>query len=367
MTQRTRPPHRRTIDSASISVVIPTFDMGQFLRHTLTNVLRQTLEPLEVIVVDNGSKDGTVEMLRRNFPSVCIVTQTERGVSAARNAGIDAAKGDFIAFKDADDFWAVDHLSVLSRLIGRYPDAVMFATSFGRDRVPLATLIDPGPRLAQKLSTRPRRLFPRRARSVDYFLASSRVLKRNSGSVVNSSSTAVRSSTVRAAGLRFPSLAHNEDWVFWQSVALQGATAVSGVQTVWIAKHPQSATARRRRYHRSDYRIDCGAIAKRPAYAALSAVRPTLPEVKRQNVEIHLDAAVLSAWRSTLYLALQDCARIALKDLYHPRRVSTIPMRVVASLPRPIARGASRILQLLRPLDRNDPPMSPFLVSRFDL
>lgn len=88
-----------------ISVVIPTRDRRSQLPRALDSAAAQTLAPLEVIVVDDGSTDGTRADLERRFSGVRVLRQDRRGVSAARNCGIAAASGDWIALLDSDDEW----------------------------------------------------------------------------------------------------------------------------------------------------------------------------------------------------------------------------------------------------------------------
>ena len=89
----------------SISVVIPTHDRAEPLSRALTSVLAQTLAPMEIIVVDDGSTDPTRSLVERRFPAVRYLYQPNRGVSSARNRGIRAARGDWIALLDSDDEW----------------------------------------------------------------------------------------------------------------------------------------------------------------------------------------------------------------------------------------------------------------------
>ena len=89
----------------SISVVIPTLNRSNTLRRALNSVLLQSYQPEEIIVVDNGSTDNTEEMIKSQFPQVKILRQQKLGVSAARNKGIRASKGDWIALLDSDDEW----------------------------------------------------------------------------------------------------------------------------------------------------------------------------------------------------------------------------------------------------------------------
>ena len=96
-----------------ISVVIPAYNATATLAETLRSALRQTHAELEVIVVDDGSKDGTramAESFAAEDPRVRVISKANAGVAAARNTGIDAARGDFIAPLDADDLWHPDKL-----------------------------------------------------------------------------------------------------------------------------------------------------------------------------------------------------------------------------------------------------------------
>lgn len=102
-----------------VSVVVPAYNAERFLRETLESVLRQTHSHLELIVIDDGSTDGTAAIVRGlqdKDPRVTLISQMNSGVSAARNAGLVAAKGAFLAFLDADDIWIADWLdSALER------------------------------------------------------------------------------------------------------------------------------------------------------------------------------------------------------------------------------------------------------------
>ena len=90
---------------ASISVIIPSHNRAHLLPRALDSVLAQTLPPLEVIVIDDGSNDGTATLVARDYPQVTLLQQQNRGVSAARNRGIGHAQGDWIALLDSDDQW----------------------------------------------------------------------------------------------------------------------------------------------------------------------------------------------------------------------------------------------------------------------
>jgi glycosyltransferase involved in cell wall biosynthesis len=94
-----------------ISVVIPTFNRGHIVARAIKSVLQQTFKPLEIIVVDDGSTDNTTEVLKSYDAKIKIIHQKNRGVSAARNAGITMASAEWIALLDSDDEWLPDKLS----------------------------------------------------------------------------------------------------------------------------------------------------------------------------------------------------------------------------------------------------------------
>ena len=92
--------------SATISVIIPLYNKEREIGDTLRSVLAQTLQPTEIVVVDDGSTDGSAGAVRAiASPLVKLVTQANAGVCAARNRAIAESTGDLIALLDADDTW----------------------------------------------------------------------------------------------------------------------------------------------------------------------------------------------------------------------------------------------------------------------
>ena len=94
-----------------ISVIIPTYNRIFFLKRSIDSVLEQSLKPYEVIIVDDGSSDGTSTMIKKNYPKINLICQENKGVSAARNIGIRASSGDWVCFLDSDDEWKKNKLS----------------------------------------------------------------------------------------------------------------------------------------------------------------------------------------------------------------------------------------------------------------
>src|SRR2546427_6476527 len=93
-----------------ISCIIPAFNGARYLREAVESILAQTYRPIEVIVVDDGSTDNTAEVVRNYRDQVRRVWQPNGGPSAARNQGVSAAQGAFVAFLDQDDVWHPEKL-----------------------------------------------------------------------------------------------------------------------------------------------------------------------------------------------------------------------------------------------------------------
>ena len=113
-----------------ISVVIPLYNKAPHILKTLDSVFAQSVQPCEIIVVDDGSTDGGGEKVAgiRHHPELHLISQDNQGVSVARNSGIEHAKGDFVAFLDADDSWKRDHIDELVKLIRNYPEVNLYTT-----------------------------------------------------------------------------------------------------------------------------------------------------------------------------------------------------------------------------------------------
>jgi len=94
-----------------VSVIIPVYNGESYIAEAIKSVLAQTYQPVEIIVVDDGSEDGTAE-IARSFEDVKYIYQVNQGHGQAKNTGIEAANGFYIAFIDADDLWEASKLSL---------------------------------------------------------------------------------------------------------------------------------------------------------------------------------------------------------------------------------------------------------------
>ncbi len=118
--------------SFSISAVIPAYNAGKYLGRTIESVLGQSRAADEIIIVDDGSTDNTADVAADYGAKVKYIHQDNAGASAARNAGIEAASCEWIAFLDADDEWLEDHLQTQAEILQRNPDLVWSTGNFYR-------------------------------------------------------------------------------------------------------------------------------------------------------------------------------------------------------------------------------------------
>jgi glycosyltransferase involved in cell wall biosynthesis len=184
-----------------VSVVIPVLNARPWVGRAIESALAQTVPPVEVIVVDDGSTDGSLEHVRERFPGVRAERSPGTGVSAARNFGITLARGECTAFLDADDVWAPWKLERQLAAVGCFPGWGMSVTD-GRKFVP-GEVVDWGTRSPA----------PRRGPRLVGFAA----LLRCSG--VFTSSVLVRRAVLDEVGLFDETLGGPEDKDLWLRVA----------------------------------------------------------------------------------------------------------------------------------------------------
>jgi glycosyltransferase involved in cell wall biosynthesis len=117
------------VADAVISVVIPTYNSAAVLADAVDSILTQTRPADEIIVVDDGSTDGTAEVCGAYGDKIRYIRQANQGASIARNAGISAARGDWLAFLDADDVWEPRKLELQLAALDQHPEADFAVTA----------------------------------------------------------------------------------------------------------------------------------------------------------------------------------------------------------------------------------------------
>lgn len=182
-----------------VSVIIPTYNRAGLLRDTLASVLAQTAAPYEILVIDDGSTDGTLALLARQFLQVSVYSIAHAGQGAARNFGIEHARGDALAFLDSDDLWDARFIEQMTIALDNSPRAGFVYCDYGMfqdARVIRSTNLD----AAEKLRGN---IFPKLLET--NFLCTGALL--------------IRRECFAPIGGFDPSLPPVEDWDFWLRLA----------------------------------------------------------------------------------------------------------------------------------------------------
>ncbi len=200
----------QTAPAPAVSILTPAFDVARFIGATLDSVLAQTVADWEMVVVDDGSQDGTAAVVAsRHDPRIRLIRQENAGVSAARSRAIAAARGEAVLFLDADDWLAPDALTRLSATLRAAPDAVGAYGAFAF----VAEDAQPGdPPLRRKAGP-----FPA-GDILEHLLVQN--LFANGGHLL------LRRAAVDRAGPFLSHVRYGEDWEYWIRLALQGPFAV---------------------------------------------------------------------------------------------------------------------------------------------
>lgn len=210
-----------------VSVIIPSFNRASFLPRAIHSVLAQTYTDYELIVVDDGSTDGTPEVVeearQRASKPLEYIRQQNRGEPAARNRGLAAAHGQYVAFLDSDDFWLPPHLERSVGLLEEDPTLAAVFTDHGitRDgREVVATAAGhtgAAPELLKRLVLR------------DLILASDAVV--------------ARKATYAAVGGFDEQLLTGSDWEMWARFATRHKVGYVAALTVVVQQHDENSSA----------------------------------------------------------------------------------------------------------------------------
>jgi glycosyltransferase involved in cell wall biosynthesis len=108
-----------------VSIIIPVYNCGRYLAEAIESVLVQTYRPIQVVIVDDGSTDSSIQVARQYSESSTCYTQPHGGIAAARNKGVDLTQGEYLAFLDADDVWLEEKLARQVAALHRQPELDM--------------------------------------------------------------------------------------------------------------------------------------------------------------------------------------------------------------------------------------------------
>ncbi|NJR68854.1 MAG: glycosyltransferase family 2 protein [Synechococcales cyanobacterium CRU_2_2] len=207
----------------TVSVVIPAYNAMNYLPETLDSALNQTFQDFEVVIINDGSTDPIETWVGQlNHPKVRLISQENRGLAAARNAGILAARGELIAFLDADDLWAPNKLAAQVEMFARSP-GVGLVYSW------VANINAQGKETGRVLcSTAEGSIWPELLRGNCIGCGSVPMVRRECFEVLGAFDTQLGSS--------------NEDWDMWLRLAAVYPIRVVKEVLVYYRQHPNSAS-----------------------------------------------------------------------------------------------------------------------------
>lgn len=255
-----------------VNVVVPCHNGARFIGEALKSALQQTHRDVTILVVDDGSTDGTARIARSFGSRVRVIQQPKRGVSAARNLAIDAADGDYIAFLDADDRWHPDKLSRQVAYMAEHPTCGLVHTAIRH--IDDAGRVTGGPASAAvKRSTQGDCLAPLLSRNT---LATSSVLLRRAV----------------LQGERFlTDLAAAEDWDLWLRLASRARFGYVDEELTDYRFHDSNTVRHCELMLTGELRVIERALARTtdPAYRALAVRRRRAAFAALGNLAYELD------------------------------------------------------------------------------
>ena len=208
------------------SIVIPTYNKANTIEQALDSIYDQTVNNFEIIVVNDGSTDNILDVLDRYDKPVRVISQENKGVSVARNTGIDHAVGEYICFLDADDMWYPNHLEVVSDMMKKYPSAEYFGTCH-RSSFPDGRIVDGNSRLSD----------------LDEIMVVHDLIGfiNKYGGVVNTNSICVKRSILLDEKIYFePGEKMGEDVDVWYRIALKHPIVISSKMTTLYDENKES-------------------------------------------------------------------------------------------------------------------------------
>jgi len=192
------------------SIIIPLYNKADCIEKTLQSVLGQSFRNFELLIIDDGSTDNSLGLVQQfSDDRIRIICQENAGVSVTRNNGVDAARNEYVAFLDADDWWDTDYLEEMKGLISKYPEAGLWASKYYK--------VKQGQNIEAEIGWEP----DFKEGLVDYF----RVYAKTLWMPITSSSFIIRKQDFIAFNGYKPELKIGEDFDLWVRLALKKSIA----------------------------------------------------------------------------------------------------------------------------------------------
>ena len=308
------------------SVIIPLYNGRSHIARTLRSVLGQSHADFELIVVDDGSDDGSAEIVDAFDDSrIRLVRQRNSGASAACNKGLELARHEWLAFLNADDLWLSNHLEELQRVITRCPKAGMVAN----DTAQLTTQ-SPLPRLDTR---------QRAPMYIDYFMSASKRI-----GIIHRSAVCLSRYLLDAVG-GFRNHRYGADLEMWARAALHSPVALSSKVTVvyytqtGVAIDSMQSTQSQQNAKQYAYTLD----AISPSVSALAAFLQTHPDSPlNDGIRAYINSRIDNSIKSRLFHLELASARHEARLYLRPLGAKNLALRAGVLIPAALLRPALR-------------------------
>lgn len=308
------------------SVIVPLYNKRSYIARTVRSVLGQSHADFELVIVDDGSTDGSGEIVQAfKDPRIRLVRQENGGEGAARNKGMALARHEWLALLDADDVWLSNHLEELQRVITQCPKAGMVAN--GTVRLPTSSPLPP-------IDTdRSAPMY------VDYFLSAAKQI-----GIINSSSACLHKSVIEAVG-GFRDHKCGADLEMWARAALHAPVALSNrvtavyyTQTGGVMDSMQST---QNQLDTKQYAQTLDAIS--PSVSALAAFLQTHPDSPlNDGIRAYINSRIDNSIKSRLFHLQLAPARHEARLYLRPLGAKNLALRAGVLIPAALLRPALR-------------------------
>lgn len=339
----------------TVSVIIPAYNCESFIGRAVQSVLDQDYRDLEIIVINDGSTDNTVQALAPIQDRICLLQQKNAGVAAARNAGLRIARGELVAFLDADDWWAPSRLSVQLAALKSFPETGMVFSDFAVADSTGANLMPRGIRWkygsVRNADTTPwQKIF---CNSVSVHWDGSEIYQHAAvayqghiaqklfcGNFINTSTVLLRREVIERFGEFDQTLDTEEDYDYWLRVANEWPLAYVDAPLATFRKSPGQLT----RPDQIERIVQNALRVVQRASNQMAAVLDTeVTNSRFSRIYFSLGVIALRNGRST------DAQSFLKQSLhYRPWRPMTLALYILACLPPRIFAGILRVRAILR-------------------
>ena len=310
------------------TVVIPLYNKEKYIRRAVDSVLSQNYENFELIIINDGSTDKSLEQLKDITDSrMRIINQINAGVGAARNKGFENSKYQWIALLDADDMWKSNHLNELSKIIESYPLSGMVSTKVCLKNTDSKVLsVDSS--LGSNI------------KSIDYFYEASKDL-----TVIHSSSVCINKKVYNEIG-GFSDYKMGEDLEYWARIGLNYPVAISTKVTSYYFRGTGGVTENHN--HNSYKRLNSLADVSPSINLIIEKSKKDSSILKNPNIVSYINSRLLTGTKGWLFNENIEAAKNLSKLAIPQKDYKYLTLSFIAKAPKNVIKVIIKSYKSLR-------------------